>query len=125
MFDPHPDCRICRATGPLAAPRNVATFADLTVAEQFTLLARLDEPLAEGAMRLAVAEDHGHFHPRPGGAELALMITTRKADPLLPLIANGIDAEGSVGLKSGSARHILFRKFIMLSTKKPATHYYY
>lgn len=88
-------------------------------------MARLGEALAEGAMGLAVAEDHEHFLLRPGGAALALRITTRKADRLLPLIANGIDAVGSVGHESGRARHILFRKFRLLSTKNPATHYYY
>lgn len=26
MSDPHPDCPICRPTGPLAAPRHVAAW---------------------------------------------------------------------------------------------------
>lgn len=124
MSDPHPDCPICRPTGPLAAPRHVAAWADLAAAEQFILLARLGEATAAGAAGFTVAADHGHFHLRPGGAQ-ALRITTRKADRLLPLIANGIDAVGGVGHESGRARHILFRKFRPLSTKNPATHYNY
>ena len=44
-----------------------------------------------------MATDHGHFHLRPGGAP-ALRLTTGAADPLLPLIAQGIDAADSVDL---------------------------
>lgn len=97
MSDPCPDCPICRAPGPLAAPRHVAAWADLTAAEQFTLLARLGEALAAGAAGFTVTADHGHFHLRPGGAQ-ALQLTTGAADPLLPLIAQGIDGADSVDL---------------------------
>jgi superfamily II DNA or RNA helicase/HKD family nuclease len=97
LSDPHPNCPICRLPGPLAAPRHVAAWADLTAAEQFTLLARLGEALATGAAGFAVAADHGHFHLRPG-SEQALRLTTGAADPLLPLIAQGIDAADSVDL---------------------------
>lgn len=97
MSDPHPDCPICRAPGPLAAPRHVAAWADLTAAEQFTLLARLGEALAAGAAGFTVATDHGHFHLRPGGVQ-ALRLTTGTTDPLLPLIAQGIDGADNVDL---------------------------
>lgn len=97
MSDPHPDCPICRAPGPLAAPRHVAAWGDLTAAEQFTLLARLGEALAAGTAGFTVAADHGHFHLREGGAR-ALRLTTGAADPLLPLIAQGIDGADSVDL---------------------------
>jgi HKD family nuclease len=43
--------------GTLAAPRHVAAWADLTAAEQFTLLARLGEALAAGLAGFAVATD--------------------------------------------------------------------
>jgi superfamily II DNA or RNA helicase/HKD family nuclease len=75
----------------------VAAWADLTAAEQFTLLARLGEALAAGAAGFAVATDHGHFQLREGGAQ-ALRLTTGTTDPLLPLIAQGIDAADSVDL---------------------------
>lgn len=97
MFDPHPDCPICRAPGPLAAPRHVAAWADLTAAEQFTLLARLGEALAAGAAEFTVAVVHEHFQLRPGRAQ-AVRLSTGAADPLLPLIAKGIDAAASVDL---------------------------
>ena len=68
MSDPNAACPICRAPGPLAAPRHVAACAHLTAAEQFTLLARLGEALAAGAAGIAVVADRGHFHLYPGGA---------------------------------------------------------
>ncbi len=75
----------------------MAAWADLTAAEQFTLLARLGEALTAGAAGFTVATDHGHFHLRSGGAQ-ALRLTTGATDPLLPLIAQGIDGADSVDL---------------------------
>lgn len=97
MSDLHPHCPICRAPGPLAAPRHVAAWGDLTAAEQFTLLARLGEALAGGTAGFAVEVVHGHFQLRPVGAQ-ALRLTTGAADPLLPLIAQGIDGADRVDL---------------------------
>ncbi len=78
MSDPHPDCPICLFPGPLAALRHVAAWADLTAAEQFTLLAQLGAALADGAAGFTVVADHGHFPLRPGGAQ-ALRLTTEGA----------------------------------------------
>jgi hypothetical protein len=83
----------------------VATWADLTAAKQCTLLARLGEALAAGAAGVAVAADQGHFHLRPCSAQ-TLPPTDRTADPLPPLIAEGILAVDRVDLESAGHRQI-------------------
>ncbi|EKX57357.1 Helicase-related protein [Rhodobacter sp. AKP1] len=97
MSDPFPDCPICQSPGPLAAPRHVGGWSDLTAAEQFQLLAKMGEALAAGARGFHVAIEHGHFILREAQAGPS-RLATGADDPLLPLIAEGIDRADSVDL---------------------------
>ncbi len=95
-----PDCPICRGKGAgIAAPRHVASWAVLTAAEQFGLLAKLGEALGSGATGIRLVTQHGHLVLRPiHGADTPARLTTGAEDPLLPLIAQGIDGADSVDL---------------------------
>lgn len=97
MLDPFPDCPICQMPGPLAAQRHVGSWADLTASEQFGLLAKLGEALAAGALGFQVRTNHGHFHLKAAQTDAA-RLATGAGDPLLPLIARGIDRADSVDL---------------------------
>lgn len=95
-----PDCPICRGKGAgIAAPRHVASWAELTAAEQFGLLAKLGEALGAGATGIRLVTEHGHLVLRPiHGADTPARLSTGSEDPLLPLIAEGIDGADSVDL---------------------------
>ncbi|WP_172599919.1 DUF3427 domain-containing protein [Cereibacter sphaeroides] len=97
MSDPLPDCPICQSPDPLAAPRHVGFWSDLTAAEQFQLLAKMGESLAAGVQGFHVAIEHGHFFLREAQTGLS-RLATGADDPLLPLIAEGIDRADSVDL---------------------------
>ena len=97
MSDPFPDCPVCQKPDPLVSPRHVGSWADLTASEQFGLLAKLGEALAAGAQGFQVCTDHGHFHLKPAQAQFT-RLATGASDPLLPLIAQGIDRADSVDL---------------------------
>lgn len=97
VSDPFPKCPVCQLPGPLAAPRHVDSWADLTASEQFGLLAKLGEALSTGTRGFQVCVEHGHFHLKPAQADMA-RLATGAGDPLLPLIARGIDGADIVDL---------------------------
>lgn len=94
------DCPICQGHADrLCAPRHVGSWADLTVAEQFELLARLGKVLSEGATGFQIVTENGHLRLRPistmtPGAQL----TTGSDDPLLPLLTGAIDQANQVDI---------------------------
>lgn len=96
------DCPICQGhVDGLPAPRHVATWGELTASEQFQLLAQMGEALGQGARGFRVAADHGHFwlcRLTNGKDAAPARLTTGADDPLLPLLAQGIDAADRVDL---------------------------
>jgi superfamily II DNA or RNA helicase/HKD family nuclease len=95
-----PYCPICRGNGvAIAAPRHVATWSELTAAEQFGLMGRLGEALGAGATGFRLVTEHGHLVLRPiHSADIPARLTTGAEEPLLPLIAEGVDSADSVDL---------------------------
>ena len=93
-------CPICSSSSSsiLAAPRHVPTWQDLTVVEQFSLLVKVQEALAQGVSSFHASDTHGHFHLQLTQVDCAPRLTTGAEDPLLPLIAKGIDQADSVDL---------------------------
>lgn len=73
-------------------------WQDLTAAEQFTLLAKVQEVLTQGVSRFHASSAYGHFHLQLDQPADAPKLTTGAEDPLLPLIAEGIDQADSVDL---------------------------
>ncbi|MGS4963648.1 MULTISPECIES: DUF3427 domain-containing protein [Marivita] len=97
MTDPRLTCPICmhREAGLIPAPRHVPAWDDLTGPEQMTMLAEVGAALGRGTAGFVAASDHDHFHLREAsGARL----TTGGRDPLLPLLAERLDAAQSVDL---------------------------
>jgi len=92
-------CPLCIAQGDtIAAPRHVAGWNDLTVAEQFGFLARMGEALAAGALGFAASAEHGHFHLREPSASDQSNLTTGGGNPLFPALARRIDGASRVDL---------------------------
>lgn len=61
------------------------------------MLAKIGEALANGAGGFRVSQEHGHMRLLPGPGQPA-RLTTGGEDPLLPLLAQGIDGADSVDL---------------------------
>lgn len=99
MPDVLPDCPICQghADG-LCAPRHVAGWGELTASEQFALLAQMGDALGRGAGGFRLVADHGHLRLCLQPPPHAVRLTTGAEDPLLPLLAQGIDAADRVDL---------------------------
>lgn len=93
-------CPICNGDLSVLAPRrHVADWTALTSPEQFALLAEIGEVLGRGAPGFQVSTEHGHFHLIIGsGSVKQPRLTTGADDPLLPLIAQGIDGATAVDL---------------------------
>lgn len=92
-------CPLCVAPGDfIAAPRHVEGWNDLTVGEQFGLLARMGEALATGALGFTASTEHGHFHLRAPSFSDHASLTTGGSDPLFPLLARRIDGAERVDL---------------------------
>ena len=100
LSDVLPDCPICHghADG-LRALRHVSSWTDLTASEQFALLAQLGEALGKGAVGFRLVTEHGHLRLCTLASPVQpARLTTGAEDPLLPLLAQGIDAADSVDL---------------------------
>jgi superfamily II DNA or RNA helicase/HKD family nuclease len=95
-----PDCPICQGTADgLCAPRHVEAWSDLTASEQFAMLAQLGEALSNGARGFTLAVDQGHLRLcLPAQSAQPYRLTTGGDDPLLPLLAQRIDAADKVDL---------------------------
>ncbi len=92
-------CPVCAdRSGFIAAPRHLATWSDLSGAEQLSVLARIGEALAAGAVGFMASSAYGHFHLRIVSVPAAPTLTTGDKDPLLPLVARQIDAAVQVDL---------------------------
>ena len=92
-------CPLCVDPGDtIAAPRHVGAWNDLTVAEQFGVLARMGEALAKGAPGFLASDEHGHFHLRAPSHSDQSNLTTGGGDPLFPLLARRIDGAERVDL---------------------------
>lgn len=100
LSDVLPDCPICHGhAGGLRAPRHVSSWTDLTASEQFALLAQLGEALGKGAVGFRLVTEHGHLRLCTLASPVQpARLTTGAEDPLLPLLAQGIDAADSVDL---------------------------
>jgi len=92
-------CPLCVDPGDtIAAPHHVGAWNDLTVAEQFGVLARMGEALATGAPGFLASDEHGHFHLRAPSHSDQSNLTTGGGDPLFPLLFRCIDGAERVDL---------------------------
>jgi HKD family nuclease len=84
-----------REAGLIPAPRHVPAWDGLTSPEQMTMLVEVGTALGRGTAGFVASSDCDHFHLRESsGARL----TTGGRDPLLPLLAERLDAAQSVDL---------------------------